>query len=110
LFVMIGARPRTDWLPGDIEVDELGYVKTGPDAVKAKEERNLAVPEDRMFMPLETCVPGVFAIGDLRHNAVRRVASAVGEGSIVVRQILEYLEHQEAQQTPVAGPHATASG
>jgi thioredoxin reductase (NADPH) len=109
LFVMIGARPRTDWLPADIEVDQLGYVKTGPDAIKAKEERNLMVPEGRLFQPLETCVPGVFAIGDLRHNAVRRVASAVGEGSIVVRQVLDYLADQEAQETAATDPQATAS-
>jgi thioredoxin reductase (NADPH) len=96
LFVLIGAHPRTDWLPDDIEVDELGYVKTGEDAIAAKQARNLAVPEDRVFKPLETCVPGVFAIGDLRHKAIKRVASAVGEGSVVVRQVLEYLAEQEA--------------
>ena len=56
------------------------------------------MPEDRFFQPLETCVPGVFAIGDLRHNAVKRVASAVGEGSVVVRQVLEYLADEEAQR------------
>jgi thioredoxin reductase (NADPH) len=106
LFVMIGARPRTDWLSPDIEVDELGYVKTGPDAIAAKLSRNLAVPEDRMLQPLETCVPGVFAIGDLRHNAIRRVASAVGEGSVVVRQVLEYVAHLEAQESAVIGPQA----
>jgi thioredoxin reductase (NADPH) len=99
LFVMIGAHPRTDWLPDDIEVDQLGYVKTGPDAIAAKESRNLTMPEDRFFHPLETCVPGVFAIGDLRHNAVKRVASAVGEGSVVVRQVLDYLDRLE-QGTP----------
>jgi thioredoxin reductase (NADPH) len=102
LFVMIGARPRTDWLPDDIEVDELGYVKTGPDAIEAKRSRNLAVPDDRVFEPLETCLPGVFAIGDLRHNAVKRVASAVGEGSVVVRQVLQYLERREEQAASAA--------
>jgi len=106
LFVLIGARPRTDWLPPDIEVDQLGYVKTGPDAIQAKMDRRLPVPEDRFFQPLETCVPGVFAIGDLRHNAVRRVASAVGEGSVVVRQVLEYLAHEEAQESPALGSMA----
>jgi thioredoxin reductase (NADPH) len=99
LFVMIGAHPRTGWLPDDIEVDEQGYVKTGPDAIAAKESRNLAVPEDRFFHPLETCVPGVFAIGDVRHNGVKRVASAVGEGSVVVRQVLDYLDRLD-QGTP----------
>jgi thioredoxin reductase (NADPH) len=48
-------------------------------------------------------VPGVFAIGDLRHNAVRRVASAVGEGSVVVRQVLDYLAEQDAQESPALG-------
>jgi pyruvate/2-oxoglutarate dehydrogenase complex dihydrolipoamide dehydrogenase (E3) component len=62
-----------------------------------------------VFQPLETCVPGVFAIGDVRHKAVKRVASAVGEGSIVVRQVLEYLAAQKAQETPAAEPQATAS-
>jgi thioredoxin reductase (NADPH) len=106
LFVMIGARPRTDWLSADIEVDQLGYVMTGPDAIQAKTDRGLPIPEDRFFQPLETCVPGVFAIGDLRHNAVKRVASAVGEGSVVVRQVLEYLSYREAQESSPLGPVA----
>jgi thioredoxin reductase (NADPH) len=110
LFVMIGARPRTEWLPDDIEVDELGYVKTGPDAIEAKLSRNLAVPEDRFFQPLETCLAGVFAIGDVRHNAIRRVASAVGEGSVVVRQVLDYLADVEARATPAAERQATTPG
>ena len=81
-------------------MDQLGYVKTGPDAIQAKVDRGLPIPEDRFFQPLETCVPGVFAIGDLRHNAVKRVASAVGEGSVVVRQVLEYLADQERRGHP----------
>jgi thioredoxin reductase (NADPH) len=104
LFVMIGARPRTDWLSPEIEVDELGYVKTGPDAIQAKLSRNLPIPEGRVIQQLETCVPGVFAVGDLRHNAVRRVASAVGEGSVVVRQVLDYLAHEEAHESAALGP------
>jgi thioredoxin reductase (NADPH) len=105
LFVMIGARPRTDWLSPEIEVDELGYVKTGPDAIQAKLSRNLPIPEGRVIQQLETCVPGVFAVGDLRHNAVRRVASAVGEGSVVVRQALDYLAHEEAHESAALGPN-----
>jgi thioredoxin reductase (NADPH) len=104
LFVMIGARPRTDWLSADIEVDELGYVKTGPDAIQAKLSRNLPIPEDRVIQQLETCVAGVFAVGDLRHNAVRRVASAVGEGSVVVRQVLDHLAHEEAHDSAALDP------
>ncbi len=110
LFVMIGARPRTDWLPDGIELDERGYVKTGPDAIEAKQKRNLAVPPDRDFKPLETCLPGVFAIGDLRHKAVKRVASAVGEGSVVVRQVLEYLAEQDARDTSAGVRQPAASG
>ena len=89
---MIGAVPRTDWFPEDIELDEWGYVKTGRDAIEAKTAEGLRTPPSRRFGELETCVPGVFAVGDLRHGAVKRVASAVGEGSAVVRQVLEYLE------------------
>jgi thioredoxin reductase (NADPH) len=110
LFIMIGARPRTDWLPDDIEVDELGYVKTGDDAIEAKQARNLAVPAGRIFQPLETCVPGVFAIGDLRHKGIKRVASAVGEGSVVVRQVLDYLARQETSEASPAERQPAASG
>ncbi len=92
LFVMIGARPHTNWLPEAIERDRWGYVMTGRDAIRAREEQGVEVPADRRFQDYETCVPGVFAVGDLRHGAVKRVASAVGEGSVVVRQVLDYLE------------------
>lgn len=91
LFVMIGAQPRKDWFPEDIELDEWGYVKTGRDAVDAKALKGWG-PPSRRFGELETCVPGVFAVGDLRHGGVKRVASAVGEGSAVIRQVLEFLE------------------
>jgi thioredoxin reductase (NADPH) len=109
LFVLIGARPNTDWLPEEIERNPGGYVMTGPDAIAAKRERGYPEPT-HPFKPLETCVPGVFAVGDLRHNAVKRVASAVGEGSIVVRQVFEYLARQEEQETAAAEPHAAPSG
>jgi thioredoxin reductase (NADPH) len=92
LFVMIGAHPHTDWLPDAIERDQWGYVITGEETIQAKREQGLEPPQDRRFLSFETCVPGVFAVGDLRHGAVKRVASAVGEGSVVVRQVLEYLE------------------
>jgi thioredoxin reductase (NADPH) len=95
LFVMIGARPHTDWLPDEIECDDWGYVMTGPEAIAAKRKRGLG-PPTHDYQGLETCVPGVFAVGDLRHGAVKRVASAVGEGSVVVRQVLEYVESTRA--------------
>jgi thioredoxin reductase (NADPH) len=91
LFVMIGARPNTDWMPEVIERDQWGYVMTGADAVQAKKDRGMVNPLRRDPFMLETCVPGVFAVGDLRHGAAKRVASAVGEGSIVIQQVLEYL-------------------
>jgi thioredoxin reductase (NADPH) len=99
LFVMIGARPRTDWLPDTIECDQWGYVMTGEDAIEAKAARGLHLPPGREFKMFETCVRGVFAIGDARHGAVKRVASAVGEGSVVVRQVLEAME-TEPVRTP----------
>jgi thioredoxin reductase (NADPH) len=77
LFVLIGARPGTEWLPPQVERDEWGYVLTGRDAGEAVAERQM----------LETSLPGVFAVGDVRHGAVKRVASAVGEGSVVIQQI-----------------------
>ena len=106
LFIMIGARPNTDWLPETIEFDEWGYVKTGRDAIDAKKAKGFGEPE-RHFGEFETCVPGVFAVGDLRHGAVKRVASAVGEGSAVVRQILEFFEGEPP--APVAWVPAAAA-
>ncbi len=105
LFVMIGALPRRKWFPETIELDEWGYVKTGRDAIEAKRARSFPDPT-HAFAEFETCVPGVFAVGDLRHGAVKRVASAVGEGSAVVRQILEYIEQGSA--SPARGAAAPA--
>ena len=99
LFIMIGAHPHTDWLPDEIECDDWGYVMTGPDAIEAKRKKGYP-PPTHQYQALETCVPGVFAIGDVRHGAVKRVASAVGEGSVVVRQVLEYLESRRTGAAP----------
>jgi thioredoxin reductase (NADPH) len=90
LFILIGARPRTEWLPKAIARDAAGYVLTGAD-VLADEDGREAWPLERMPMSFETSVPGIFAIGDLRHGSTKRVASAVGEGSVVVPQIHEWL-------------------
>jgi thioredoxin reductase (NADPH) len=99
LFVIIGARPHTEWLPPEIECDDWGYVMTGPDAIEVKRKKGYP-PPTHPYQALETCVPGVFAIGDVRHGAVKRVASAVGEGSVVVRQVLEYLQGPAASTAP----------
>jgi thioredoxin reductase (NADPH) len=75
LFILAGAEPRTSWLPDAIERDEAGYVLTGRDGARG----------------LETTIPGVFAVGDVRSGAPKRVAAAVGEGSVVIGQIHDYI-------------------
>src|SRR5215831_2710737 len=84
LFVLIGAQPFTSWLPDAVARDEWGFILTGPDTGRRW-------PLARAPLLLETTVPGVFAAGDVRHGSVKRVASAVGEGSIAVRLVHEYL-------------------
>ena len=84
LFVMIGAEPRTDWLPGSVERDGHGFLLTGADAAG----RGWSI--ERRPHPYETTLPGLFAVGDVRCGSVKRVASAVGEGSVVVAQLHQY--------------------
>ena len=84
LFLMTGATPNTDWLRGCVALDEKGFVKTGPDLSK---EDLAEWPLLRAPFLLETSLPGVFAVGDVRANSVKRVASAVGEGSICVQLV-----------------------
>jgi thioredoxin reductase (NADPH) len=88
LFVMIGARPHTEWLPPEILRDERGFILTGA----ALEAKDLQWPHDRVPCALETSVAGVFAVGDVRAGSVKRVAAAVGEGSVVVNDVLRHLE------------------
>ena len=90
LFIFIGAMPRTDWLAGVIERDERGFILTGPDFSR-EDRRPKGWVLDRDPSLLETNVPGVFAVGDVRHGSVKRVASGVGEGSIAVQFIHQYL-------------------
>jgi thioredoxin reductase (NADPH) len=91
MFVLIGAEPRTDWLEGTVERDERGYLLTGRDLMGADGRPPPAWPLERQPLPLETSLPGVFAVGDVRYRSVKRVASAVGEGSIAVQLVHEYL-------------------
>ncbi len=88
VFVLIGARPHTDWLPPEISCDEHGYVLTGSD---------LANPA---AAPLETSLPGVFAVGDVRRRSIKRVSSAVGEGTGAVQHVHRYLASREADGVP----------
>lgn len=89
LFVLIGAEPRTEWLPGEILRDRRGYVVTGPDLLQDGRP-----PQDwslgRYPLPMETSLPGVFAAGDVRHGSVKRVASAVGAGAIAIQSVHEH--------------------
>ena len=89
LFILIGASPLTGWLPEQIERDKWGYILTGPDVVSSHEASRW--PLERPPLMLETCVPGIFAVGDVRRRSVKRVASAVGEGSVVIQQVHEFL-------------------
>lgn len=92
LFIFIGAVPRTDWLRGQVDVDEKGFIRTGSALLAGRSEPPPAFATlGRLPNPLETSVPGVFAVGDIRARSVKRVASAVGEGSMAVRFVHEYL-------------------
>jgi thioredoxin reductase (NADPH) len=90
LFIFIGAAPVTDWLPKEIMRDPHGFVLSGPD-LKVEEKLPRIWKEDREPFLLETSLPGVFVAGDVRHGSVKRVASAVGEGSIAVQFMHQYL-------------------
>lgn len=94
LFVFIGARPHTDWLAGQVDLDDGGYVLTGPDTGR----------DDALY--LETSLPGVFAAGDVRHGSIMRVASAVGEGAMAVKLVHSYLgrSHGVLQRAAMAAP------
>jgi len=90
LFLLIGAEPHTSWLPEEIARDEAGYVVTGRDfSYYAPPHRGWSV--ERLPLLMETSMPGVFAVGDVRRGSVKRVSSAVGEGSIAIQTIHEYL-------------------
>jgi thioredoxin reductase (NADPH) len=88
VFVLIGARPHTDWLPPEVERDRYGFVITGA--------ANPTWTLDRPPFMFESSMPGVFAVGDVRSGSVKRVASAAGEGSVAIQQVHQYLQTTEA--------------
>ena len=104
LFVMIGALPHTDWLGGAIQRDAKGYIRTGHEIDLS------AWPLDRLPMSFETCVPGIFAVGDVRARSMKRVASAVGEGAAVMRDVHQYLQEsavtESDREPPASSPLA----
>jgi thioredoxin reductase (NADPH) len=93
LFVFIGNTPRTEWLRGAVALDSGGYVITGPAAATADHEP----------LMLETSLPGVFAVGDVRSCSVQRVASAVGEGALAIRLVHEHFSGRSHQRSPALG-------
>lgn len=101
LFVLIGAVPHTDWLPAELQRDRWGYVATGAALQSWPLERPPSV--------YETSLPGVFAVGDVRERSLKRVASAVGEGSVVIRQVYDYLRSTEPAADAATAPAAERS-
>ena len=91
VFVMAGASPRTDWLSGCVALDEQGFIPTGRDLDAILDSAPLKWPLSRPPQMLETSLPAVFAVGDIRSGNVKRVASAVGEGSISVHFVQQTL-------------------
>ena len=90
MFIFIGALPRTNWLAGLVERDERGFILTGPDLIRdGQHPKGWTLDRDPFL--LETNVPGIFAVGDVRYGSVKRVASGVGEGSVAVQFVHQYL-------------------
>jgi thioredoxin reductase (NADPH) len=96
LFVFIGAKPGTDWLDGQLATDADGFLLTGPDIPLSRRE-----PGGRTPLFLETSRAGIFAVGDVRSGSIKRVATAIGEGSMAVRLVFDRLEDSG---TLVSGP------
>jgi thioredoxin reductase (NADPH) len=108
LFILAGAQPRTDWLPGTLARDDAGFLLTGPDLAPTGGLPD-GWPLTRSPLPMETNVPGVFAAGDVRHGSTKRVAGAVGEGASAVQSAHRYLQLLAETHREVAKNGARAS-
>jgi thioredoxin reductase (NADPH) len=93
VFILIGAVPNTDWLQDAVRLDDRGFVLTGADLSSEASQAK------RAPLPFETSLPGVLAAGDVRHGSVKRVAGAVGEGSVAVGSVHQYLAQLAASMT-----------
>ncbi len=105
LFILIGAEPHTGWLPAEIERDERGFILTGADI-----SQHSAPRFNRSPFLLETSIPGVFAAGDVRHGSVKRVASAVGEGSIAIQLLHQYFAVEQLSLYGISNDPTDAVG
>jgi thioredoxin reductase (NADPH) len=104
LFVFIGAHAETAWLPRDVIRDQWNYVCTGRDVMDLLPvQTTTRWPIERDPYLLETSVPGIFAVGDVRHGSIKRVASGVGEGSMAIAFVHQYLAELKARQSPSLG-------
>ena len=90
LFILIGGEPRTEWLGGVLERDANGYIRTGGELAYLG-PANAGPAPIRGPLPLESSMSGVFAVGDVRAGAVKRITTAVGDGSMVIRMVHDYL-------------------
>jgi len=99
LVVLIGAAPRTDWLPGTIGLDDEGFVRTGPSLPAGVADREPWLHLNRAPFLVETSLPGVFAVGDVRSGSTKMVAPAVGEGGMAVRFVAEHLARTGQRRT-----------
>ena len=90
LFIFIGTRPATDWLPVNLLLDDKGFIETGKELKQYPQFKSIWKHQREPFL-LETCQPGIFAAGDVRAGAMNRVASAVGEGAMAIKFVHEYL-------------------
>jgi thioredoxin reductase (NADPH) len=108
LFVFTGAEPHTAWLRGTVAMDSHGFILTGPSLPPHPDSTQGWALETRGPFLLETSLPGVFATGDVRSGSTKRVANAVGEGSIAVRMVHEYLA--QSAHEPELRPAASAKG
>jgi thioredoxin reductase (NADPH) len=110
LFAFIGADATTDWLPAELIRDERGYVCTGRDVLDLVQRKLGHWPRERDPYLLETSVPGIFAAGDVRHGSIKRVAAGVGEGSMAIAFVHQYLAEAGSAASPagvtVAAPAA----